>query len=362
MSTVQLREIKHSYGPRRVLDGLNLTAESGRYVVLLGESGCGKTTTLQLIAGLQKPSSGSVLLDGQPIDGVPPRRRDVSMVFQHDALYPHLTVRGSIEFGLRKIVAGKELPRRIEEAAELVGATGLLDRYPDKLSGGELRRASIAKAIARRASVRLMDEPMSALDASVRHELQQDLLNWHRSTSGTTLHVTHDGAEAMRMADDIAVVKGGRIVQLGEPEEIYRRPEHLAVAKAIGWPPMNVIPASVFQGGAASIVGPAPESADSWVVGFRANAIEIVAAGNDQATSAASVNSGLFLDVYVESAQFVDGRIQISGLCGTESILASVQTGDALTVGSPMRWHVDARELHFFSVETEHRIDVESVG
>ena len=170
------------------------------------------------------------------------------MVFQHDGLYPHVTVEKSIRLGIPAKVSESELRARLSQAAELTRIQGLLDRYPDQLSGGELRRGAVAKAIVRQSPVRLLDEPMPALDASTRHSLQDDLLRWHQTVPGTTIHVTHDGYEAMRMADRIAILDGGRITQFDSPATIYHRPHDITVAQAIGSPSINLIPASIERG------------------------------------------------------------------------------------------------------------------
>ncbi|MGI9471999.1 MAG: ABC transporter ATP-binding protein [Rubripirellula sp.] len=248
MTTVQLRSIEKTFGEQEVLRQLDFVAKSGSYVVLLGPSGCGKTTTLRMIAGLDSPDRGSIEFDGASVLRLEPRQRDVSMVFQQDGLYPHLTIEESIRFGMKRRLPATELQTRVNEAVRLAGIERLLDRYPNSLSGGELRRGAIAKAIVRRSAIRLLDEPLSALDVSVRYALQEDILQWHDSVPGTTIHVTHDGREAMRMADVIAVMAHGRIVQSGSPRDVYHDPRTIAVAKAIGSSPMNLMPAVIEEG------------------------------------------------------------------------------------------------------------------
>ena len=245
---VQLHQIALALAGRSVLTGLDLSTKPDEYVVILGPSGCGKTTTLRIIAGLQRPDRGEVLFDETPVTSLSPRRRKVSMVFQGDGLYPHVTIEKSIRLGIPVKIGELEVRARLSQAIELTRIQGLLDRYPDQLSGGELRRAAVAKAIARQSPVRLLDEPLSALDASARHSLQDDLLRWHHTVPGTTIHVTHDGYEAMRMADRIAILDRGRITQFDSPTKIYHHPRNIIVALAIGSPSINLIPAKIEQG------------------------------------------------------------------------------------------------------------------
>ncbi len=356
MSNVQLREIEHFYGQTRVLQGMNLCLESGDYVVLLGESGCGKTTTLQAIAGLKKPAAGSVWIADRDVTDVPPRHRDVSMVFQHDALYPHWTVRDSMAFALRKTLSPNELASRIGQAAELAGATKLLDRYPDKLSGGELRRAAIAKAVVRQAGVRLMDEPLSALDASLRHELQEDLLRWHHAVEGTTLHVTHDGQEAMRMADKIAVMDAGQIVQYAPPMEIYRKPANRSVARAVGWPPINLVTTSQLgEDQLRGCCGFQMDVASEAEIGVRADAMNLLAA--DQAID----QPGIAFHGQVTRLSHADGALHVRATVGPSTVSAMVPTGQSPpTVGQQYQLFAAADQLHLFDVRSGKRIDVES--
>lgn len=245
---VQLSQISLALGGRPVLAGVDLETAENEYVVILGPSGCGKTTTLRIIAGLQRPDSGEVRFDGVSVTHLPPRRRGVAMVFQHSALYPHLTVEKFIRLGQTGNVSAAEWESRFRQAVELTRIGEWLGRYPDQLSGGQLRRAALAKAIVRQSAVRLLDEPLAALDAYARPSLQEDILRWHRAVPGATIHVTHDGDEAMRMADRIAVLDEGRILQFDCPDQIYRRPHSVAVATVIGSPSINLLDARIERG------------------------------------------------------------------------------------------------------------------
>jgi ABC-type sugar transport system ATPase subunit len=238
MASVQLRHIQHRFGETLALDGFDLNVDSGDYVVLLGENGCGKTTALRVIAGLEKPNRGSVFVDGRCMDGVPPRNRSVGMVFQSSSLYPHLTAGQNISFGLKPSPA-------IHRAIELVEVGRLLDRYPGQLSGGQLRRVAIAKAIAGEHPIRLLDEPLSALDIMTGRRLERELMHVHRTVGGTTIHVTHDASEAVRVADKIAVMHQGRLLQFDSPKLIDAQPSSIHVANLIGTAPMNWLAALV---------------------------------------------------------------------------------------------------------------------
>lgn len=248
MTSVQLCGLRKSFGDQVVIQNLDLTIDSGSYVVLLGPSGCGKTTTLRMIAGLERPAAGKVVLNGNDVTSVAPRKRDVSMVFQNDGLYPHLTVEETIRLSLRGRCSKGELELQFSNAVRMAGVEMLLGKLPRQLSGGEMRRAALATTVAKKTAVRLLDEPLSGLDVSVRQQLQRDILFWHQSVPGTTVHVTHDGREAMRMADQVAVMDGGEIIQMGPPVEVYGHPQTIAVAKSMGTPTMNWLQAELVDG------------------------------------------------------------------------------------------------------------------
>ncbi|TWU35079.1 ABC transporter ATP-binding protein [Novipirellula artificiosorum] len=245
MPAIYLDHVSKSFHGKAVLRDLNLEVRDGEYLVLLGESGSGKTTTLRAIAGLEPINGGRVRFGHVDVTDLPARKRNVSMVFQHDGLYPHLSIRDNLSIARNRKIDSRELQSRIEQAATILEIKPLLDRLPSQLSGGELRRAAMAKSIVRQADVRLLDEPLSALDATVRHQFQHDLLRCHHSQPASTIHVTHDGNEAMRMADRIAVIDQGEIVQVDTPHNIYHHPCCVSVAKSIGSPPINLLDASL---------------------------------------------------------------------------------------------------------------------
>ena len=257
MARVELRNVTKRFGGTRALKDLSLTVEDGEFFVLLGRTGAGKTTTLRVIAGLEKPDEGSVLIDGADVAGWTAAERDVALVLQQYSLYPRLTVRGNLEFPLKPKVRGMspdQIAERVGKAAQTLQITHLLDRKVERLSGGEMQRVSIGRAIVREPSVFLMDEPLSALDAKLRESLRVELKALHQNLGATFLFVTHDQVEAMSMGDKIGVLRSGRLVQVGTPSDIYERPVNTFVARSVGSPPMNLLEGRL-SGGSADLNG-----------------------------------------------------------------------------------------------------------
>jgi multiple sugar transport system ATP-binding protein len=242
MATVEARHISKHFDEVRAVDGIDLLAREGEFLVLLGPSGCGKTTLMRLIAGLEQPTAGDVVIDGRIVTDLPPRARNIAMVFQSYALYPHLTVEKNISFPLRAIGMPKvEIRKKVEWAARMFGIDRFLDRKPRQLSGGERQRVALARAVVREPLVFLLDEPLSNLDAKLRNSARDELKQFQRDLATTTIYVTHDQAEAMGLGDRIAVLNQGKVIQIGTPQEIYARPLDTFVATFIGSPPMNLV-------------------------------------------------------------------------------------------------------------------------
>jgi putative spermidine/putrescine transport system ATP-binding protein len=232
---LSLRGLCKSFGDVVAVDGVDLELARGEFVTFLGPSGSGKTTTLQMIAGLQRPSGGRILLEGAPLDPLPPHRRNIGMVFQHYALFPHMTIAGNIAFPLEmRRVPAEEIRRRVGEVLDLVGLPDLADRYPAQLSGGQQQRVALARALVFRPPLLLMDEPLGALDRKLREQMQIEITRIHRELDASIVYVTHDQEEALVMSDRIAVFRDGRIDQLGTARELYERPRTSFVAGFIG--------------------------------------------------------------------------------------------------------------------------------
>jgi multiple sugar transport system ATP-binding protein len=239
---VELLHVQKRYGDAVVVDDVNLSIDAGEFVVLVGPSGCGKSTTLRMVAGLETISAGDVTIGGRRVNDVPPAERDIAMVFQSYALYPHMSVRENMAFALKlRRMPSAEIASRVKAAVTTLGLETLLDRTPKQLSGGQRQRVAIGRAIVREPAVFLFDEPLSNLDAALRSEMRRELAALHRRLAATMLYVTHDQVEAMTLGDRIVVMNRGRIVQVGTPNEVYMQPRDTFVASFVGNPPMNLL-------------------------------------------------------------------------------------------------------------------------
>ncbi len=242
MAVLKLENLKKHYGKIQAVNGINLETKEGELLALLGASGSGKTTLMRMVAGLEQPSEGDIFIDNLSVVGIPPRHRNVAMVFQSYALYPHMTVRDNITFPLKSRKIPKETwDKRIDWAVSILSISKLLDRKPTKLSGGEKQRVALARALVREPELFIFDEPLSALDAQVRNVARAELRDLQKRTGITTLYVTHDQLEALGLGDRVVVMKDGVIRQIGTPAELYDKPADLFVAGFIGNPPMNLI-------------------------------------------------------------------------------------------------------------------------
>ncbi|WP_039019566.1 ABC transporter ATP-binding protein [Halocynthiibacter namhaensis] len=241
MANLTLKDLQKSYGKTEVLHGINLEVKDGEFVVFVGPSGCGKSTTLRLIAGLEDASGGDIEIGGRVVNNLEPRDRDIAMVFQNYAIYPHMSVKKNIAFGLRTSKLSKpEKEARIQDVAAILDMVDLLERKPNQLSGGQRQRVAIGRAMVRDPAVFLFDEPLSNLDAQLRTQMRLEIKKLHQRVGNTIVFVTHDQVEAMTMADRIVIMKGGHIQQVGPPEQVYRTPANIFVAQFIGAPSMNI--------------------------------------------------------------------------------------------------------------------------
>jgi multiple sugar transport system ATP-binding protein len=264
VAEVILKNVSKTFGGTKALDHVSLTVPDGSFVVLLGPTGAGKTTTLRTVAGLEAPDSGDVLIGGRPVTGLTPARRNVAMVFQQYSLYPHLTVRQNLEFPLKSPILKTpqaEIDRRVTAVAQMLRIAHKLENKATALSGGEMQRVSIGRALVRNPSIYLMDEPLSSLDAKLRADLRIELKRIQANSGATLLYVTHDQVEAMTMATHVGVLDRGRIVQFGPPREVYENPASVYAAGRLGQPRINLIPADLFPAApaGAQTIGLRPE-------------------------------------------------------------------------------------------------------
>lgn len=264
MAEVILKNVVKCFGDTKALDEVSMTIADGSFVVLLGPTGAGKTTTLRMVSGLDKVDSGDVFIGGQSMKGLTPAQRNVAVVFQQYSLYPHMSVRDNLSFPLKSPLlktSAAEIKSKIEEVAEVLQISHKLDNKATELSGGEMQRVSIGRALVRNPNIYLMDEPLSSLDAKLRADLRIELKRIQASTGATLLYVTHDQIEAMTMATHIGVLDGGKLVQFGSPREVYENPVSIYAASRLGQPRINVLPAELFGGSpaGASTIGLRPE-------------------------------------------------------------------------------------------------------
>jgi multiple sugar transport system ATP-binding protein len=290
MAEIKLRGISKSWGSFVGVDNIDLDIRDKEFMVFLGPSGCGKTTTMRMIAGLEDPTAGEITIDGEVINEVDARDRDVAMVFQSYALYPNMSIYDNIRFPLKmRGIPSAEHDRLVRQAAQMVELGDYLDRKPRALSGGQRQRAALARAIVRQPQVFLMDEPLSNLDAKLRLTMRAQLKHIQRQLETTTIYVTHDQIEAMTLADRIAVMNKGKIQQLGTPDEVYNDPNHLFVAGFIGSPPMNLIPGALdngdFVGPDTRVSGAGSGTRPNVVLGVRPEDMEIVLGPDGHLTS-----------------------------------------------------------------------------
>jgi len=360
---VELHGIRKVYEgqTRPVIPDLELTIRARQMVVLVGPSGCGKSTTLRMVAGLEEPTAGKILIDGRDVTHLPPAERDIAMVFQSYALYPHMTVFENMAFGLRiQKMADAEIRKRVEAAADSLGLRAYLERRPKALSGGQKQRVAIGRAVVRQPKLFLFDEPLSNLDAKLRGDMRREIARIHRESNATAMYVTHDQIEAMTLADQIVVLKDGVIQQIGTPLDIYERPANRFVAGFFGTPSMNFLDADLTQGAdysaargpgfeipiaAMPALRPAQSAVDRVVVGIRPERLSLANSGTDVA---------------------LRGEVAMREVLGAEVVLHVESPAGPLTVrtdagaaprpGDTVQVWLDPKSIHLFDRATEVRL------
>jgi sn-glycerol 3-phosphate transport system ATP-binding protein len=339
MSAIQLEGVSKHWGESRALDAITFSAEPGSFVVLLGPSGCGKSTTLRLIAGLDTPTAGTIRIGGRDVTALPPAARGIAMVFQSYALFPHLTVAENIVFGLR-VRKALDIAPRLKRVADLLGLEPYLARKPSQLSGGQQQRVALGRAIIAEARVCLMDEPLSNLDAQLRGEMRREIRSLQQRLGITMVYVTHDQTEAMTMADRVVLLRGGRIEQVGSPEELYARPATAFTASFIGAPPMNLMRLN----GGGTVTGVRPEDMRIETRGTRHETQECVEASVE---SVEYLGADSIVAVMPRSSDI--SRLAPRALLVRVPGRARVATGDAIRVA----W--DKNHEHHFDAQTGGR-------
>jgi multiple sugar transport system ATP-binding protein len=353
MASVVIHDVRKSFGLTPVIHGVDIDIEDGEFVVLVGPSGCGKSTLLRMIAGLENITGGEIRIGDRVVNHLPPKARDVAMVFQNYALYPHMTVAANMAFSMKLRGAPKdETDARVKRAAEILGLTELLGRFPRQLSGGQRQRVAMGRAIVRDPQVFLFDEPLSNLDAKLRVQMRTEIKELHQRLKTTTVYVTHDQIEAMTMADKIVVMNGGRVEQIGAPLELYDRPVNLFVAGFIGSPAMNFLPGAIRANGSLGFEGPggahlplasAPQGSDGRpaVYGVRPEHFTLADDG---------------AEATIQVVEPTGSEIQIVAAMGGTEIVAAFRERHPFKPGETIRLKPDPRLVHLFDAQSGQRL------
>jgi multiple sugar transport system ATP-binding protein len=336
MASVTYEHVTKLYDGVPAVADLTLDVGDGEFMVLVGPSGCGKSTALRMLAGLEEISKGRILIGERVVNNVAPASRDIAMVFQSYALYPHMTVYDNLAFGLRNTgVPKREIDERVRRAAEILQMGELLKRKPKQLSGGQRQRVALGRAIVREPSVFLMDEPLSNLDAKLRVETRSEILKLQQRLGTTTIYVTHDQVEAMTMGDQIVVMSAGELQQVGTPEELYTNPRNLFVAGFIGSPAMNLVPAPVLNGGGAD-----------RIAGFRPEHVRPVGRGGD----------GYRFDARIDVVEYLGDELLVHLLRRETPLLAKLPVEERIDTGADAEFAVARDKVLLFDAETGERV------
>ncbi len=353
MASVAIRDVRKAFGLTAVIHGVDVSIEDGEFVVLVGPSGCGKSTLLRMIAGLENITGGEISIGERVVNHLPPKERDVAMVFQNYALYPHMTVAANMAFSMKLRGAPKEeIDGRVQRAAEILGLETLLERFPRQLSGGQRQRVAMGRAIVRDPQVFLFDEPLSNLDAKLRVQMRTEIKELHQRLKTTTVYVTHDQIEAMTMADKIVVMHDGIVEQIGAPLDLYDRPDNLFVAGFIGSPAMNCLTGTLRVNGKMEFEGPG---------GVRLP-VSSVPAGSDGRRAIYGIRPEHFVigedgaEAIVQVVEPTGSEIQIIAKLGGADVTAVFRERHQFKPGDKIRLKPDPRLVHLFDEATGKRL------
>ena len=363
MAEVILKDVVKVYpGGVKAVDDFNLDVNDGEFVVLVGPSGCGKSTTLRMVAGLEEITSGTIAIGDRVVNDVPPKNRDIAMVFQNYALYPHMTVYENMAFGLKlRKFPKKDIEARIQEAAKMLGLSDLLDRRPKALSGGQRQRVAVGRAIVRKPAAFLFDEPLSNLDAKLRVQMRVEISQLHNKLESTMIYVTHDQVEAMTMGDRIVVMKDGLIQQVADPITLYDLPTNRFVAGFIGTPPMNFFEGRITGGngslrfeGEAGVLMPVPEKHKQKLAGHAGKSVTLGVRPEDIGSMAAEqVDGAPRLKAVVDVVEPMGSEAYVHMRAGKTTFISRVDTHRDFKVGQATEPAVFLDKVHFFDAETE---------
>ncbi|MGR3515050.1 MAG: ABC transporter ATP-binding protein [Paracoccaceae bacterium] len=362
MPAIHLDNLVKRYGEVEVLHGIELEMGDNEFTVLVGPSGCGKSTTLRMIAGLESVSDGEIWVGGEPVSHLEPKERDLAMVFQDYALYPHMNVAQNISFALRLAKRPKaEIDKKVREVADMVGLTDFLHRKPGALSGGQRQRVAMARALAKDSGIFLFDEPLSNLDAKLRGQMRAELAMMSQRVEKNMIYVTHDQIEAMTLADRIVVMHGGYIQQQGTPEELFKRPINKFVAGFLGSPPMNFLNGEIEErDGEMYILGEgfALQIEDEAAEKARAHNHKLVTLGirpsDLRSDPDAPAHKVLSLDVTV--SEYVGAQSVLLCKCGTETVMVELASETPVGLGQTLKFAVNPNGVHLFDRETENAL------
>ena len=363
MAQVTLSKVVKKFDQTEAVRGIDLDIADQEFVVLVGPSGCGKSTTLRMIAGLEETTAGEIMIGGQVVNDLPPKDRDIAMVFQNYALYPHMTVFENMSFGLRlKKFPKSEIKQRVERAAGILDITELLDRRPRQLSGGQRQRVAMGRAIVRNPKVFLFDEPLSNLDAKLRVQMRTEIKKVHQQVRTTTVYVTHDQVEAMTLADRVVVMNGGRIEQIGTPHELYHSPRTRFVAGFIGSPAMNFLPCTLIETAgvlavrlADGLLLPVPAERNA---AYRPHAGRELVLGlrPEHITETRSYATGAEFTMPVDVVEPMGMETMVYFLVGGIEVCARCTPESALGPGERMRFMAEMRHMHLIDPKTDQVI------